>query len=428
MNVLLIGSGGREHALAWKLLQSEQVTALTCAPGNAGMAEIAACVDVAADDLVGLVGLAERGDYDFVIVGPEAPLAAGLVDILTKKGMRVFGPTQAAAQLESSKAFTKAFCERYNIPTADYAVFTELAAAKAHIKAGTPPFVIKADGLAAGKGVVIAPSEAEALAALEDYFSGMFGKAGETVIIEAFMSGQEASFFAIADGETAVPLIAAQDHKRAFDGDKGPNTGGMGAYSPAPVFDEAALKTVMETIIQPTVYGMKKEGHPFKGVLFAGLMMTEEGPKLIEYNARFGDPECQVLMRRLSSDVMDIFLAAEAGTLASLAPIGWFEEPVVNVVLAAKGYPGSYEKGSEIKGVDQANAMEGVSVFHAGTRRDDQGALCANGGRVLNVTASGETLDQAVERAYQAIDTAINWPEGFCRRDIAHHGLSGSEK
>jgi len=423
MKTLLIGSGGREHALAWKLAQSPLVTDLVCAPGNAGIAEIAACVDIKADDIVGILALVQRDQYDFVVVGPEQPLALGIVDALQGLGVKVFGPTEAAAQLESSKSFTKDFCKRYNIPTADYGVFTDLKKAKAFLKTMTAPYVLKADGLAAGKGVVIPETLKHAEAELDEFFSGKFGEASTKVVIEEFMTGQEASFFAIADGKTALPLIAAQDHKRAHDGDKGPNTGGMGAYSPAPVFDEAAHDLVMETIIKPTVAGMAKDGHPFTGVLFAGLMMTTDGPKLIEYNARFGDPECQVLMRRLQSDLMEIFIAAEAGKLDELKAPAWFDEPVVNVVLAAKGYPGSYEKGSIIKGIDAANDLPGVKVFHAGTTRNDTGDICAAGGRVLNITAQGNTLKQAVELAYKAIDDCVDWPDGFCRKDIAHHAL-----
>lgn len=422
MNVLLIGSGAREHALAWKLAQSPLVTELTCAPGNAGIAEVANIVDVKADDIPGLLGLIQRGGYDFVVVGPEQPLALGLVDELHANGVKVFGPTEAAAQLESSKSFTKDFCTRYNIPTAGYGVFTDLIKAKAYLKTMKAPYVLKADGLAAGKGVVIPETLKEAEAELEEFFSGKFGDASAKVVIEEFMHGQEASFFAISDGSSALPLIAAQDHKRAFDGDKGPNTGGMGAYSPAPVFDETALETVMEKIIQPTVYGMAKDGHPFVGVLFAGLMMTEEGPKLIEYNARFGDPECQILMRRLQSDLMEIFIAAEAGTLDKLTAPAWFDEPTVNVVLAAKGYPGKYKKGTVIKGIEAANERDGIVIFHAGTKRED-GDLLANGGRVLSVTAQAETVKAAIEKAYDVIDNVIEWEDGFCRRDIAHHAL-----
>lgn len=423
MNVLLIGSGGREHALAWKMAQSDKVTDITCAPGNAGIAEVAACVDVKADDIIGLLALIDRGGYDFVVVGPEVPLAMGLVDMLEDKGVKAFGPTKAAAQLEASKSFTKDFCKRYKIPTADYGVFTDIKNAKAYLKTMKAPYVLKADGLAAGKGVVIPETLKEAEAELDEFFSGKFGEASTKVVIEEFMTGQEVSFFAISDGKTALPLIGAQDHKRAFDGDKGPNTGGMGAYSPAPVFTQEQMVTVMEKIIQPTVYGMAKDGHPFKGVLFAGLMMTKDGPKLIEYNARFGDPECQVIMRRLQSDLMDILIHAEAGTLDKCPAPAWFDEPVVNVVMAAKGYPGSYKKGSKISGIEAANEEEGVVVFHAGTKRDDKGNLCAAGGRVLNITSQASSVSDAVVMAYKVIDENIDWPDGFCRRDIAHHAL-----
>ena len=422
MKLLLIGSGGREHALAWKLAQSPLVETLHCAPGNAGIAEVADIVPIAADDIIGLLGLVQREAYDFVVVGPEQPLALGIVDVLQDNGVKVFGPTETAAQLESSKAFTKALCDSYKIPTAGYGVFTDIKEAKAFLKTMSAPYVLKADGLAAGKGVVIPETLKEAEAELEEFFSGKFGEASKTVLIEEFMHGQEASFFAISDGKTALPLIAAQDHKRAFDGDKGPNTGGMGAYSPTPVFTDKIQKQVMEEIILPTVHGMAKDGHPFVGVLFAGLMMTKDGPKLIEYNARFGDPECQVVMRRLQSDLLPILMAAEAGTLDEVKDVSWFTEPVVNVVLAAQGYPGKYKKGTEIKGLDAANERDDVVVFHAGTKRDGD-KLLANGGRVLNITAAGETVEQAVSRAYAAIDEAVDWSDGFCRRDIAHHAL-----
>ena len=423
MKLLLIGSGGREHALAWKLSQSPLLETLHCAPGNAGIAEVADIVDVKADDIIGLLALVQREAYDFVVVGPEQPLAMGLVDALQDMGVKVFGPTEAAAQLEASKAFTKKLCDTYNIPTAAYGVFTDIKDAKAFLKTMKPPYVLKADGLAAGKGVVIPETLKQAEAELKEFFSGKFGDASKTVLIEEFMHGQEASFFAISDGKTALPLIAAQDHKRAFDGDKGPNTGGMGAYSPAPVFTDDVLATVMEKIIQPTVYGMAKDGHPFVGVLFAGLMITKDGPKLIEYNARFGDPECQVVMRRMQSDLLPILIAAEAGKLDKAEAPAWFDEPVANVVLAAKGYPGSYKKGMLIKGVETANEKTGVVVFHAGTRRGKNcGQLKSNGGRVLNVTASGETLKDAVDQAYAAIDD-IQWSDKQFRTDIAHHAL-----
>lgn len=424
MRILLIGSGGREHALAWKLSQSEQVTGLTVAPGNAGIAAIANVVDVKADDLSGLIALAQSGDYDLVVVGPEQPLALGLVDALKLRNIKVFGPTQAAAQLESSKAFTKDLCDRYNIPTAKYGVFTDVSAAKAYLKTMDAPYVLKADGLAAGKGVVIPETLADAEAELDEFFSGKFGEASTTVVIEEFMRGAEASFFAICDGTTALPLIAAQDHKRAYDGDTGPNTGGMGAYSPAPVFTDAIFEQTMERIIQPTIDGMAKDGIPFTGILFAGLMITDEGPKLIEYNVRFGDPECQVVMRRMQSDLVSLLIAAEAGTLNTVTPPAWFTEPVVNIVLAAKGYPGSYKKGTIINGVDAANARDDVVVFHAGTRRGRNcSKLKANGGRVLNVTASGDTLKEAVDLAYSVIRDDIKWSNKQFRTDIAHQAL-----
>ena len=423
MKVLLIGSGGREHALAWKLSHDASVTDLICAPGNPGIAEVSSVVDVKADDVIGLLALAQREAPDLVVVGPEAPLAAGLADMLMESGIAVFGPTQAAAQLESSKAFTKGFCDRHAIPTAAYATFDNLEKAIAYVEKRKPPFVLKADGLAAGKGVVIAEDLDTAKAELAEFFSGKFGDASTTVVIEEFMEGQEVSFFALTDGEHSIPLIGCQDHKRVGEGDTGPNTGGMGAYSPTPIFDEAMETRVMQEIIGPTVSGMAAEGMPFAGVLFAGLMITADGPKLIEYNVRFGDPECQVVMRRLASELAPMLAACATGKLAKAEPPTWFDDPVVNVVMATQGYPGAYEKGSVIEGVDAANAMDDVIVFHAGTRRGRNcGKLKANGGRVLNVTASGATLREAVDRAYAAVD-AIDWPEGFVRRDIAHRAL-----
>ncbi|MBC6402113.1 MAG: phosphoribosylamine--glycine ligase [Hyphomonadaceae bacterium] len=421
MKVLLAGSGGREHALAWKISQSPKVTRLVCAPGHAGIAQVAECVAVKADDIDGLVALATG--FDFVVVGPEQPLALGLVDKLQDKNIRVFGPNQAAAQLESSKAFAKDFCRRYSIPTADYGVSEDLESALEFLETMTAPYVVKADGLAAGKGVVIAETRDTAEAELGEYFSGKFGKASQRVVIEEFMTGQEISFFAISDGKNALPLIGAQDHKRAYNGDKGPNTGGMGAYSPVPGFGELERDCVMSRIIQPTMDGMARDGHPFVGVLFAGLMMTSGGPKVIEYNVRFGDPECQVLMRRLDSDLMDILLAAEAGELSSCEPPTWSKDPVVNVVLATRGYPGSYEKGSIIRGLAAASNMGNVEIFHAGTSKNASGEIIAAGGRVLNVTTSGKTLGEAVDLAYSVIDNNIDWPEGFSRRDIGCHAL-----
>ena len=421
MKVLLIGSGGREHALAWKINQSPLCDQLICAPGNAGICEIADCVDIKADDVVGLVDFALKEAVNFVVVGPEVPLALGLVDDLLKQGIAVFGPTEDAAMLETSKAFTKDFCSRHDIPTAKYDVFTNVEDAKVYLDEMTAPYVIKADGLAAGKGVVIAETKAEAETELDAFFSGKFGDAGDCVLIEEFMTGHEISFFALADGKTVLPLMAVQDHKRAYDGDKGPNTGGMGAYSPVPGFDDE--RRIMDEILIPTIRGMVAEGAPFTGVLFAGLMMTTEGPKLIEYNVRFGDPECQVLMRRLETDLLAMMIAAAKGKLADVGLVEWSQNAVVNVVVAAKGYPGSYAKGETIKGVEAANLMDGVQVFHAGTTRGEDGALLSAGGRVLNITAEGKTVAQAVERAYAAIDEAINWPGGFVRRDIAKQAL-----
>ena len=423
MKVLLIGSGGREHALAWKIAQSPLCTQLICAPGNAGICEIADCANIAADDIDGLLTFVQNEAVNFVVVGPEVPLAMGLVDKLEALGIACFGPRENAAMLETSKAFTKDFCTRHDIPTARYDVFTKLDDAKAYLREMPAPYVIKADGLAAGKGVVIAATITEAETELGEFFSGKFGGASACVVIEEFMTGHEISFFAISDGATAMPLIESQDHKRAFDGDKGPNTGGMGAYSPVPGFDAAMQNTIMADIIKPTVDGMAGEGAPFIGVLFAGLMMTALGPKLIEYNVRFGDPECQVLMRRMNSDLLELMLAAAGGTLKDAPAPEWDDAPVVNIVLAAKGYPGSYDKGTMIKGVDAASLMDGVQVFHAGTKRGDDGALLAVGGRVLNITAQGKTIEQALARAYTVIDEAIDWPDGFCRRDIAKQAL-----
>ena len=428
MKILLIGSGGREHALAWKLAQDEAVTDIVCAPGNPGIAEVASLADVAADDIVGLLALAEREAPDLVVVGPEAPLAAGLADQLIARGIAVFGPTEAAARLESSKAFTKAFCDRHAIPTADYRTFTDLDAAQGHIdaraKRGTGgPYVLKADGLAAGKGVVIADDAETAKTELAEFFSGKFGAASATVVVEEFLAGQEVSFFALCDGQTAIPLIGCQDHKRVGEGDTGPNTGGMGAYSPAPVFTEDMERRVMAEIIGPTLSGMAAEGAPFSGVLFAGLMITDDGPKLIEYNVRFGDPECQVLMRRLASPLAPLLAACATASLDGADPPTWFADPVVNVVMATEGYPGAYEKGSVIEGLETAQAIPEVVVFHAGTRRGRNcGRLKADGGRVLSVTAAGSDLREAVDRAYSAVD-AIDWPQGFVRRDIGWRAL-----
>ncbi len=423
MKVLLIGSGGREHSLVWKLNQSDLVSELTCLPGNAGIAEIANIVPIKAHEIEKIIKHVILKQYDFVIIGPEQPLALGIVDKLKDIGIKVFGPTQSAARLESSKEFTKKLCSKYNIPTAKYGVFDNLKDAKSYIKKMRAPYVIKADGLASGKGVVLPETLDGALKELEEIFSGKFGDASSKVLIEEFMEGQEASFFAISDGVNILPLIAAQDHKRAFDGDKGPNTGGMGAYSPTPVFNEEIQKIVMNKIIIPTVEGMAADGTPYVGILFAGLMITNEGPKLIEYNARFGDPECQVLMRRLNSDLMDIFLKAEEGNLDAIKELIWSNKPTVNIVLANNGYPGKYKNGSIIKGIDKANSKNEIVIFHAGTKYNENNNICSAGGRVLNVTSQADTLNKALEKAYEAIDNDIEWDDGFCRRDIGYQAV-----
>ena len=424
MKILIVGSGGREHALGWMLAQSPLLPELISAPGNPGLAALGRTVSIKADDARELAAFALREQVDLVVIGPEAAAAAGLADRLQQVGIPCFGPSQAAAELESSKAFMKDFCQRHAIPTADYKVFDDAIRAKAYLGEREPPFVIKADGLAAGKGVVIAETRRDADAAVDEIlFLRKFGTAGQRIVIEDFLPGEEASFFALCDGETAIPLVAAQDHKRAYDGDKGPNTGGMGAYSPAPVFTDEVCEQTMERIIMPTLRGMKAEGRPFVGVLFAGLMITPEGPKLIEFNVRFGDPECQTLMRRLQSDLAPVLLAAAKGELSALAPLQWDPRPAVTVVYAAQGYPDEPLKGSVIRGLAEADAIEDVVVFHAGTRLDADGTLRADGGRVLNITAVGGTLKDAVARAYQAVNL-IDWPGGFCRRDIAWRALS----
>lgn len=423
MKILLIGSGGREHALAWALAKSPSLNELVCAPGNPGMAALARCVPARLDDAAALAALAVQERVDLVVVGPEGPLALGLADKLAALGIPCFGPSAAASALESSKAFTKDFCRRHQIPTADYMVFTDLIRAKAYLGTREPPFVIKADGLAAGKGVVIAESRAEADAAIDEaLFHKKFGSAGETIVIEDFLPGEEASFFALCDGKTALPLIAAQDHKRAYDGDKGPNTGGMGAYSPAKVFTPEALSQTMERIVNPTLAGMEAEGSPFVGALFAGLMISADGPKLIEHNVRFGDPECQVLARRVQGDWAALLLAAATGRLAEATPPTFDPRPAVAVVLAAQGYPEHPLVGSIIRGVPEAQTVSGVEIFHAGTRLDEDGLMRAAGGRVLTVTAMADTLREAVSKAYEAI-AFIDWPGGFCRTDIGWRAL-----
>jgi phosphoribosylamine---glycine ligase len=417
MNVLLIGSGGREHALAWKMAASPLVERLVCAPGNAGIAQECEVAALDSADHDAVIAFCRAQGIDFVVVGPETPLCAGIVDDLAAAGIKAFGPSKAAARLEGSKSFTKDLCRANGIPTAAYERFTAAAPAKAYVRLHGAPIVVKADGLAAGKGVVVAATVAEAEAAIDAMLGGSLGASGAEVVIEEFLAGEEASFFALCDGESAIPLASAQDHKRVFDGDRGPNTGGMGAYSPAPALTPALTARVMDAIVLPTVRAMKARGTPFRGVLFAGLMLTPDGPKLIEYNVRFGDPECQVLMLRLMSDLVPALIACCDGMLKHF-DLRWFEDAALTVVMAAKGYPGGYAKGSVIEGLEAAGATEGVQIFHAGTLADG-GRILANGGRVLNVCALGKTVGAAQRRAYQAIDR-IRWSDGFCRRDIGY--------
>ncbi|HEY4472086.1 MAG TPA: phosphoribosylamine--glycine ligase [Stellaceae bacterium] len=416
MRVLVVGSGGREHALAWAIAASPLVDGVYSAPGNAGIAEDAECVPVGASDTAGLIGFCKKAAIDFVVVGPEAPLVAGLVDALEAEGIAAFGPRKTAAVLEGSKGFLKDLCAREGIPTAAYRRFREAPAAKAYIAEQGAPIVVKADGLAAGKGVTVAASVADAHAAVDAALGeGRFGAAGTEIIVEECLRGEEASFFALVDGTNALPLSAAQDHKRVGDGDTGPNTGGMGAFSPTPLVTPALEGIVMDRMILPTVRAMARDGRPFKGVLYAGLMLTEEGPKLLEYNVRFGDPECQVLMMRLMSDIMPGLIATRDGILKEV-DLRWYDEAALCVVMAGNGYPGDPLRGTEIRGLERAAGAEDVKIFHAGTRRDGDRIL-ADGGRVLGVTALGRDLGLARQRAYGAIDQ-IDWPEGFCRRDI----------
>jgi phosphoribosylamine--glycine ligase len=424
MKILVVGSGGREHALCWAIAASPLCDWLWCAPGNAGIAAVAECVDLDQMDLEGLVAFATAQQVDFVVVGPEAPLVAGLVDRLRAAGIKAFGPTAEAALLEGSKGYLKDLCAKYGIPTAAYRRFTDAGAARAYLHEVGVPIVIKADGLAAGKGVTIATTQDEAeaavAAALEE---GVFGAAVAELVIEEFMQGEELSFFALCDGTWALPLASAQDHKRVGDGDTGPNTGGMGAYSPCALGTPALHRRVMEEIVNPTVAAMQREGRPFTGVLYAGLMITEEGPKLIEYNVRFGDPECQVLLLRLKSDLLPALIATAEGGLRHL-DLRWRDETALLVVMAARGYPGTYAKGSVIRGLAAAARLPGVEIFHAGTRPGPDGAVLANGGRVLGVCAVGRDAAEAQARAYAAVE-AIDWPEGFCRRDIGWRAVKG---
>lgn len=424
MNVLLLGSGGREHALAWALSASPILTKLFCAPGNAGIADVAQCIPIDPTDQESIIQFCRDERIQLVVIGPEAPLVAGLGDALGAAGIRYFGPTKSAAQLEGSKGFTKDLCRTAGIPTAAYGRFMDPAAAKTYLAAQSLPIVVKADGLAAGKGVIIATTREEAEAAVDACLSGAFGSAGAEVVIEEFMHGEEASFFALCDGVAALALASAQDHKRVGDGDTGPNTGGMGAYSPAPIVTPEMSDRVMREIIEPTIKEMAARGTPFKGVLFAGLMITATGPKLIEYNVRFGDPETQVLMMRLKSDLLAALIATTDGVLSNF-DLRWSDDAALTVVMAANGYPGTPQKGTEIKGLELAQATPNVEIFHAGTRREDQ-RLIADGGRVLNVTGRGKTIAEARDAAYAAI-AKIDWPGGFYRKDIGWRALQRNE-
>ncbi len=420
MNILILGSGGREHALAWAVKQNPKCDRLIVAPGNAGIAMLADCAALDILDGDAVAAFATENAIDLVIVGPEAPLAAGVADRLRSAGLTVFGPSQAAAQLEASKAFTKDICDAVNAPTAAWARFTSAAPARAYVTEKGAPIVVKADGLAAGKGVVVAMTLVEALAAIDDMFGGEFGKAGAEVVIEEFMEGEEASFFILCDGETALPIGTAQDHKRAFDGDTGPNTGGMGAYSPAPCLTDAIVTLAMNTIIRPTLTEMVRRGMPYQGVLYAGLMIQNGIPRLVEYNARFGDPEAQVLLMRLGAQALDLMQATAEGRLADMQ-VNWADDHALTVVMAANGYPGAYGKGTVIRGLNTLPEDSSHMVFHAGTAEKD-GAFIATGGRVLTVTARGATLQEAHDRAYAMVD-AVGWPNGFCRRDIGWRAL-----
>lgn len=422
MNILILGSGGREHSLAWAVKQNPKCDRLIVAPGNAGIAQIAECASLDIMDGGAVATFAAENAVDFVVVGPEAPLAAGVADRLRDAGILTFGPSQEAARLEASKRFTKEICDAAGAPTAGWARFTEAAPAKAYVQAQGAPIVVKADGLAAGKGVIVAMEEADALAAIDDMFDGSFGEAGAEVVIEEFMDGEEASLFVLCDGETALSIGTAQDHKRVGEGDTGPNTGGMGAYSPAPVLSDAVEARTMEEIVYPTLREMAKRGTPFQGVLYVGLMIKNGAPRLVEYNVRFGDPECQVLMMRLGAQMLDLMQAAAEGRLNE-AQVNWADDHAMTVVLAADGYPGSYVKGSRINGLDELPDDSMGVVFHAGTGSSD-GQIVATGGRVLNVTARGDSLQAARAKAYGMVDQ-VDWPEGFHRRDIGWRALKG---
>ncbi|MBK0326733.1 phosphoribosylamine--glycine ligase [Rhodobacteraceae bacterium F11138] len=420
MNILILGGGGREHSLAWAVLQNPKCDKLIVAPGNAGIARIATCAALDIEDGGEVVTFAEVNAIDFVIIGPEAPLAAGVADRLREAGILVFGPSAAAARLEASKSFTKEICDAAGAPTAAYGHFTDAESAKAHIRQQGAPIVVKADGLAAGKGVIVAETEEQALAAIDDMFDGAFGQAGAEVVIEEFMEGEEASFFVLCDGETVLPVGTAQDHKRVGEGDTGPNTGGMGAYSPAPVLTEAVAQKALDRIVRPTVNEMKRRGTPYQGVLYVGLMIKDGEPRLVEYNARFGDPECQALMMRLGAQAMDLMHAAAEGRLDGMQ-VNWADDHAMTVVMAAQGYPGAYDKGSVIGGLEGLPETSSAMCFHAGTARQD-GTFVATGGRVLNLTARGATLAEARDAVYAMAD-AVDWPGGFLRRDIGWRAL-----
>jgi len=426
MKVLVVGSGGREHALCWAIAKSSKLSKLFCAPGNAGIADVAECVAIGGEDIDALVAFAKDNAIDLVVVGPEAPLVLGLVDKLEEAGIRAFGPSAAASVLEGSKGFMKDMCAKAGVPTAAYGRFTEADAAKSFIRENGAPIVVKTDGLAAGKGVIICQTVDEAEKAVDDMMGDkIFGDAGNEIVVEDFLEGEECSFFALIDGERALPLAAAQDHKAAYDGDKGPNTGGMGAYSPTPIATPEICDKIMETAITPLIKTMAKEGCPYKGVLFCGLMVKDGVPTVLEYNIRFGDPECQVLMMRWKSDVLEALDAAAQGKLDDIQ-LDWHDETAMVVVMAAQGYPGAYEKGTEIKNIDQANVIENAFVFHAGTKADD-GKILATGGRVLGVTGRGQTVREAQATTYKAVD-AIDWEKGFCRRDIGWRAVAREDQ
>lgn len=419
MKVLVIGSGGREHALVWKIAQSPKVDKIYCAPGNAGIAELAECVDIKVEDLDGLAEFAKANDVGLTVVGPEVPLTMGVVDRFEQDGLRIFGPAKNAAIIEGSKEFSKDIMVKYGVPTAAYGSFTDEAAALAYIDKVGAPIVVKADGLAAGKGVVVAMDLATAKAAVKDIMADqVFGEAGSKVVIEEFLDGEEVSVLAFSDGKTVIPMVSAQDHKRAYDNDEGPNTGGMGAYSPAPIYTADMEKFVVENVLQPTVDGMAKEGRPYKGVLYAGLMVTKDGIKVLEFNARFGDPETQAVLMRMDSDLVEIMEAVIDGKLAEKT-LKWHDKPAVCVVVAAGGYPKSYRKGDEITGLKAA--ADKAVVFHAGTKLVD-GKITSNGGRVLGVTAMGSDIKNAIDNAYEAVDK-IHFADCFSRRDIGHRAI-----